>query len=200
VRARIFDPFFTTKAVGEGTGLGLAICHGIVKANGGEIAVESTVGHGTLFRVTLPPSLSVSVVEPQAARLPSHRVPAPHDEKMRVLVVDDDPLVGRAVKRTLGSHHHVTLATNGSQALDELLKSDPYDVILCDLMMPEMTGMALHAALVQRAPALAERMIFLTGGAFTSAAREFLDVVPNPRLEKPFDLRNLRAFVQGYRR
>jgi CheY-like chemotaxis protein len=100
------------------------------------------------------------------------------------------------VQRVLAPPHDVVTRTSAREALDALAADDGgWDVVLCDLMMPEMTGMDLHARLAADAPALAARFVFLTGGAFTERAREFLDRVPNPRLEKPFDPATLREVV-----
>jgi PAS domain S-box-containing protein len=188
---RIFDPFFTTKPVGggAGAGLGLSICHGIVSAMGGEIRVRSEVGRGSTFTVLLPPCRA-EAPKPEAAAA----VDAGPARPGRVLVVDDEPLVGRAVMRVLSPPHQVTVASNGVEAL-EALRASRYDAILCDLMMPVMTGMELHDQLAATDPAAAGRMIFLTGGAFTDAAREFLERVPNARVEKPFEPLALREAV-----
>ncbi len=193
VLPRIFDPFFTTKPVGVGTGLGLSICHGIVSGLGGEILVESTVGRGTTFKVLLdaaPPraEADVTATAPAAARAVAQRG--------RILVVDDEPLVARALLRILAPHHDVVTRTSAREALADVQGgSEPFDLLLCDLMMPDMTGMELHARVREVAPALADRIVFLTGGAFTPSAREFLARVPNPRIEKPFEPDALRALV-----
>lgn len=192
VLGRIFDPFFTTKAIGEGTGLGLSICHGIITALGGEIAVESEVGKGALFRVTLPAARLEPVPEVRS-RSPK---PAP-SRRGRVLVVDDDAAVAGALRRMLAAEHEVTVVTSGAEALANLRGGQHFDVILCDLMMPEMTGMDLYAELDNVSPELLDRMIFITGGAFSPTARQFLDEVPNQRFEKPFDIQNLRAAVRS---
>jgi CheY-like chemotaxis protein len=97
----------------------------------------------------------------------------------------------------LSDEHDVVTMTNASDALRRITAGDRFDVILCDLMMPVMTGMELHAALAAAHTDHAERMIFLTGGAFTPGAREFVDTVPNARLEKPFALQALRALVNS---
>ncbi|MEW5847266.1 MAG: response regulator [Myxococcota bacterium] len=114
----------------------------------------------------------------------------------QVLVVDDEPLMGRTVRRTLGAQHEVTCFTSARLALEELLSGKTYDVVVCDLMMPEMTGMDLYAALQRAAPAVVPRMIFLTGGAFTASAREFLARMPNLCIEKPFEPAQLKTAVQ----
>ncbi|BDG09416.1 MASE1 domain-containing protein [Anaeromyxobacter paludicola] len=186
VRNRIFEPFFTTKPVGSGTGLGLAICHGIVKACGGRIDVESVPGAGSLFRVALPAATAVPGPAPA-------RDAAPAAPRGRILVLDDDPLVGRVIGRILEGHHVVAL-TSPRDALERLAR-DTFDLVLCDLMMPEMTGMDFHAQLSQLRPALAETLVFITGGAFTPQAREFLERTPNQRIEKPFEPAALRGAV-----
>ena len=89
----------------------------------------------------------------------------------------------------------MTLASTAGDARERILSGEQYDVILCDLMMPQMTGMDLHGELLRLAPEQASRMVFLTGGAFTPDARAFLDGVPNQRIEKPFDTQHLRAIV-----
>ena len=110
----------------------------------------------------------------------------------------DDDLVGITLTRALRKEHDVTLTTNGKQALDLLVSGERFDVILCDLMMPVMTGMALYAELTARVPDAVSRIVFVTGGAFTSSAEAFLGRVKNERLEKPFDRKSLRDLVRKY--
>jgi signal transduction histidine kinase len=186
---RIFDPFFTTKPVGVGTGLGLSICQRIVSQVGGSIEVESEVGKGSVFRVLLPaaPEHGSSAAMPAAAPATSHRA--------RILVVDDEAALGRVLVRTLEDDHDVEAVTTGKEVLARIAAGQRFDVILSDLMMPEMTGMELHQELLARAPDQARRMIFLTGGAFTATARTFLDQVPNPKAEKPLQQKDLLALV-----
>jgi CheY-like chemotaxis protein len=115
----------------------------------------------------------------------------------RVLVVDDDLLVARAVKRSLRSHDVVALAS-GRDALARLEAGERFDVILCDLIMPDITGMDLHEALARLAPDQARRMVFVTGGAITTRARDFVATTRNEVVEKPFDVAKLRDVVQRH--
>lgn len=188
---RIFDAFFTTKPIGVGTGLGLSICHRIVTSVGGEIAVQSELGRGTAFRLLLPVATVAELVPSERPR-----VAAP-SRRGRILVVDDEPMICGAVRRMLASEHDVVAVARAQEALDRVAAGELFDVILCDLMMPHMTGMDLHAELARVAPEVAGRLVFMTGGAFTATAREFLDQVPNARLEKPFDLGSMRFVVQS---
>jgi CheY-like chemotaxis protein len=113
----------------------------------------------------------------------------------KVLVIDDEPMVARSLGRVLEPDHDVTIVLDAGDAHQRVLAGERFDVILCDLMMPKMTGMDLHAELLRAVPEQAAQMVFLTGGAFTQRARAFLDGVPNQRLPKPFDMQQLRALV-----
>jgi PAS domain S-box-containing protein len=115
--------------------------------------------------------------------------------RARILVVNDELLVGRILRRTLSVDHDVTLVRDGAEALTRIEGGERYDVIVCDLMMPFITGMEIHTQLLALAPDQAARMVFLSGGAFSPRVRAFLDQVPNPRLGKPFEMQALRAIV-----
>jgi PAS domain S-box-containing protein len=187
---RIFDPFFTTKPVGSGTGLGLSICHGIVQGLGGEIAVESTPGKGSLFRVLLPPG--EAAVEARSAE----PTKPPSGRWGRILVVDDDAMLRRAMNRMLGFRHSVRLAANAREALDALTADPNFDLVLCDVMMPDVSGIELFERIRARWPHLAPRVAFLTGAGFTPSVADFLASIENPRLTKPFNANALNEFVQ----
>jgi signal transduction histidine kinase len=188
VLEQLFQPFFTTKPIGVGTGLGLSICRGIVEELGGKIDVESQLGHGTTVRVLLPATKSSPALRQSS--------PVPHGlRRARVLVIDDEPALCQIVKRVLSPEHEVTTTGDARFALQLLASEADFDVVMCDLMMPEMSGMDFHAKLIETAPEFADRVIFLTGGAFSSRAAQFLEHVTNTRIDKPFDPGVLRQAV-----
>jgi two-component system, cell cycle sensor histidine kinase and response regulator CckA len=188
--ARIFDPFFTTKPIGIGTGLGLWICHSIITNLGGAIAVESQLGGGTTFRVCLPAAERI-------ADAPSEAVA--EDEAPwrsgRVLIVDDEDRVAAAVG-LMFEGCEVVIVSSGRSALDVISAGPPFDWIFCDLMMPEISGMDVYDEVCRTHPGVQDRIVFMTGGAFTARAREFLGSVSNPVLHKPFRLAELVDVVR----
>jgi PAS domain S-box-containing protein len=186
---RLFTPFFTTKPKGVGTGLGLVICQRIVTSLGGEISVESEPGVGTVFRVALLPAR-------EAVQAPVEAPPVQSAARRgKVLLVDDDPMIGSFVARKLHEEHDVRVFHSASEALECIAAGEAFDVILCDMMMPIISGVDFYERLRELRAEHAARVIFLTGGAFTVRAREFLERVGNLRLEKPFNLDSLRAVV-----
>jgi two-component system cell cycle sensor histidine kinase/response regulator CckA len=190
---RIFDPFFTTKPVGVGTGLGLSICHSIVASLGGEITVQSTVGEGTTFRMELPSrrfdSEPRSGQEPTSAEVLSRK-------RGKVLVVDDELAIANTMRDLLQTEHDVTAVASGSAALAVIEAGTEFDIVFCDLMMPHVSGMDLYEALRAKNPGFEEKVVFMTGGAFTAHAAEFLARVPNRRVEKPFALSTIEQLVR----
>jgi len=188
---RIFEPFFTTKPEGEGTGLGLAICHGIVAGLGGTLGVESEVGVGTVFRLVLP-----TAARAEPAPQPSDRSEE-RGAKGRILVVDDEPMILAAVQRMLSSEHEVEFATTAREAILRVMNGERFDAVVCDVMMPELTGVDLYAEFERLSAELASRVIFMSGGVFSSTAKAFLESVPNVRLEKPFDAPAIREAVRS---
>jgi CheY-like chemotaxis protein/two-component sensor histidine kinase len=190
--SRIFDPFFTTKN-GRGAGLGLSICQNVVRAMGGELAVHSRIAEGATFRVTLPAAVE-AVRRPPAV---STRIPAEGSRRCCILVIDDEPMMARAVRRLIGGEHEVAATSDPVDAVEQVRKGARYDAILCDLMMPMMSGMDVYDAIARVDAAQARRMVFMTGGAFTPRAVQFLEAVDNPRIEKPLEHAALRAILRS---
>jgi PAS domain S-box-containing protein len=190
--SRIFEPFFTTRALSGGSGLGLSICHGIIKGMGGEIVVESRAGRGSTFRVRLPPATSDhSPIAPAAADT---------GRRGRLLVVDDEPMLLAAMKRMLRMHHDVVVCDSVAAALLLLETDAVFDLVLCDLNMPGLTGVDLYERVAAGLPALAERIVMITSGALTERGQRFLDSVNGPWLEKPISPEELIHFVQSFLR
>jgi CheY-like chemotaxis protein/anti-sigma regulatory factor (Ser/Thr protein kinase) len=190
--ARIFEPFFTTKALGVGTGLGLAICKNIVTQFGGEIRVESEVGKGARFVIRLPASRAAA----DPARASSGTSPlAPAAIRGRLLIIDDEASIRRMLQVLLGQDHEIVVAASGLAAKAVLEQDRAFDVVLCDLIMPELTGMELHEWLAACDPAAAARMVFFSGGAFTPGASDYLARVPITIIDKPADAAALRTLV-----
>ena len=196
IQGQIFDPFFTTKPIGKGTGLGLSICHGIVRAIGGEIGFTSEPGAGATFRVALPPALAPNRVLDVQVAVPAAGQPAKATRATRVLIIDDEVVFANALRRLLARDRHaITIVNDAKEAVARALAGERFDAILCDLMMPSMSGMEAHAQMMAIAPEQAGRMIFLTGGAFSPSAKEFLARIQNPWFDKPCDLEALRAAI-----
>src|SRR6185295_3132237 len=114
----------------------------------------------------------------------------------RVLVVDDEAAVGRTIQRLLGDRHEVVVVTSGMQAIELLEAGDDFDVILCDMSMPDVTGMDVYSRCSATRSELAPRFVFMTGGSFHPRTREFLETSSNARIDKPFDLNVLRSLVR----
>ncbi|MBA2539303.1 MAG: response regulator, partial [Deltaproteobacteria bacterium] len=182
LRARIFEPFVTTKEVGEGTGLGLFVCRNLVTALGGTIDVHHRPGGGALFRVMLPIQHAAPLTTPEP---PAPLPPTP----IKILVIDDDPLVLRALVGKLAEIPSYTVASaeDSRRALD-LLQNETFDLIYCDLMMRGMTGMALERTLREQGSSNADRLVFMTGGAFTPEAQAFVRANTARVVDKPLDI------------
>lgn len=121
----------------------------------------------------------------------------PETARARVLVVDDEENLRASLGQILAYDFDVTVCASGREVLALLDAGRRFDAVLCDLMMPGMSGAALYDAIAAAAPEQLPSVVFLTGGAYTPAARAFMDRVPNPRLEKPFDVAELRAVLRA---
>ncbi len=191
LQARIFEPFFTTKPPGVGTGLGLPFCKGIIEGHGGSISVVSQPGQGTVFRVELPAEAAPMTVT--AAPVPTALPPV---KGRAILVIDDEPGITSALTYLLRRDGHaVETAANGRLALEKL-QARTYDLILCDLRMPELDGPGFYRELERRAPHLLRRIIFLTGDTLSAETQEFLEGIGASRLHKPFRATEVRQAVQ----
>jgi CheY-like chemotaxis protein len=176
---RLLERFFITRETASATGLGLAISRGIIAEHRGRMEVQARAEGGRLFRIVLPAEVAVSEQPPAI-----ETGPAPG--ALRVMVIDDDPPVLAAIERMLRRKHAVIAVGSGGLALRRLADDRGFDAILCDVMMPEMTGMDFYAALAKVDRRLAARIVFMTGGAFAPEARAFLDGVTNRTIAKPF--------------
>ncbi|MDQ3032340.1 MAG: ATP-binding protein [Myxococcota bacterium] len=183
--ARIFDPFFTTKEVGVGTGLGLSITRELVRRAGGEIFVESEPGFGSCFRVVLPrPARVESRPRPLSAAPPGHG-------RLRVLIVDDDEMLLRAITNSLAEDFECTSVASGKAALELVQKAERFDVLLSDVVMPGMDGLRLYQQLADIDPALAERTVFFSGGLRSQTLEHAIVGTGRPLIAKPISMRDL---------
>ncbi len=190
--ARLFDPFFTTRAPGKGTGLGLSICHSIVTSFGGRIEVESVLGAGSAFTVVLP----AAGATPEPAPPPPPRPSSPPRRRQRLLLVEDERNMRTVLQALLSSRYDVVTAATGREGRDVLTADGAWDLVLCDLLMPEVTGMDLYDWIERNRPALRERVVFMTGGAFTERASRVLDASPGRWIEKPFEFDALADLLE----
>jgi two-component system NtrC family sensor kinase len=191
IQTRIFEPFFTTKPLGVGTGLGLSLCRGIIEAHGGIIRVQSRPGHGASFLVALP--VEAAPMSVPAPSTPSEIVPR-HGKS--ILVVDDEAGIRSALAHLLRRDgHRVETAANGRLALIQI-QEKAFDLILCDLRMPQLDGPGLYRELEARQPHLLRHMIFLTGDTLSAETKKFLDGIDTPRLTKPFTVAEARRVVE----
>jgi CheY-like chemotaxis protein len=197
--ARVSEPYFTTRARSGGLGLGLFVTRGIIDAHGGRLEFDSTPGGGTTAVVTLP-----AVAAPAASRdaVGGERLPQAAgplfelvDSPGRILLVDDEPIVVRMLSAALGRFWDVTTAASAREGLD-LIDRHVFDAVVCDLMMPGMSGIEMADAVAQGHPRLRERMLFLTGGAVGSAAEAFLARPDVRHLTKPVKLPELNAALR----
>lgn len=181
---RIFDPFFSTKQVGEGTGLGLSICFGIISEHKGRIWVENAPTGGAVFHIELPIEKPFTVVSsnPVSVALTS----TPLSDPLRILAVDDEPPLLNLLRLIFTRHgHKIETAPDGKTALQKL-ESQTYDLIICDVLMPDILGPELYQQAIEKFPQLSDRFLFITGNVVDMDTRIFLEKSGLPWLSKPF--------------
>jgi signal transduction histidine kinase len=194
LQARVFDPFFTTKGRAKGTGIGLTVARSIVQEHDGRIELTSRPGVGTTFRVFLPahaPAAQSGPAEDDALAGGADEGEADEDlagpaGPRRVLIVDDDALVLTSMVRMLSPDYTVQSTSNPREALELVASGPAFDAIVCDVMMPQMTGMQLAAQLDRVQPGTSSRMVFVTGAVLDPDVHAFRQSSDNIWLEKPF--------------
>ena len=215
---RVFDPFFTTREVGQGTGLGLSVCYGIVREHGGQITAKNGAVGGAIFTIELPVMAESFVAVSAAALSPSPNVDLGHDapvpapsyarastppaaepehakRRRKALVVDDEESNAALVRRVLaGAGYDVESTTLSRRAL-VMIERTPYDAVIADVKMPELSGQELYGRVCQIRPEMARRFIFITGDIDGQDTREFLDETQCSYFMKPFNLERLTAAV-----
>lgn len=189
IRSRIFDPLFTTKPVGGGTGMGLTLCHRIVEAHCGTIRLERASSQGTVFKLSFPRVSSHGEswqdISPAAGKVTG----------LRVLILDDEEDVSETLADILTTDGHtVEVSCSGFAAL-ERVKQRSFDVILCDIRMPELDGPGFYRALADARPAMLRALAFMTGDTLTPKVKAFLESTERPYMEKPIAPAALRELV-----
>lgn len=190
LRNRIFEPLFTTKELGIGTGIGLALCHRIVETHNGEIALKSSPGDGAIFSIELPIEDRHAQTQGQVAS--SEKV----SRKLKVLIIDDELEVADLIEDILSAdRHHCAIANSGIEAL-EAIENARFDVIICDLRMPGLSGQELYGKISEKFPEYRNAIGFITGDTLSQKSRNFLRKVKRPFIEKPVTTEEVRELVK----
>jgi nitrogen-specific signal transduction histidine kinase len=194
VLSNVFEPFFSAQDESGDTRVGLPFCRAVVSAMGGELVAESDATTGTTFRVTLPVGDLES--EPPSADAISIR-PGPRSDRPTVLVVDDDPSIGGALSVALEDFCEVTFIASALEARDRLISGERYDVVFCDMLMPDLDGEALWEVLHRVRPEQAARFVFMTAAGAHPKVADFFHRTGAKRLDKPFRLHDVQRAVQS---
>jgi CheY-like chemotaxis protein len=195
---RVFEPFSGEMSRG-GTGLELSVARRIVENHGGTIAVENGPSQGSAITVTLPAEPAEAPVPSRPSAAPPAKgappggraAPSPAARRLRLLLVDDDARLLQAYRRWLSRRYDVETAPGAEAALAALERSPSFDAVLCDVMMPGVSGVELYASIVERWPAVASRVVYVTGGAFGGDTLDAVERSGRPVLYKPFDVHDL---------
>jgi len=192
VREQIFTPGFTTKAHAGGLGLGLSACQRIADEHAGRLEVKRLPEGGSCFELILPFDTGLTVIERRRESRPISETPL---KRSRLLIIDDDAMVLSALRRRLHRRYDVVTVLGGVEALARLSEDPGFDSIICDLMMPEVDGKSFYDAIEKEHPELADRIVFMSGGAFTPRLRKFAAAVSNPVLQKPVSREDLEGML-----
>ena len=196
-RARIFTPGFTTKAHDGGMGLGLTLCKRVAEEHGGRVVVHDLPDRGTRFELIVPVNTGLKPVERPRESRPISEAPT---TRARILIVDDDAMVLSALRRRLRRRYDIVTVLGGVEALARLEEDPDFDAVICDLMMPEVDGKSFYESTQKLYPDLADRIIFMSGGAFTPRLRKFAASVSNPVLQKPVTREHLESMLSAIRK
>jgi len=194
-RDRIFTPGFTTKAHEGGMGLGLTACTRVAKEHGGRLEVHHLPDRGTRFELIFPVDTGLPTIERRRESRPVSEAPL---QRARLLIVDDDAMVLSALRRRLRRRFDTVTVLGGVEALAHLSEDPDFDSIVCDLMMPEVDGKSFYDAIKKDHPHLSDRIVFMSGGAFTPRLRRFAAAVPNPVLQKPVSREDLESMLSRH--
>ena len=188
---RVFEPFYTTKEPGEGTGLGLSLSRSIILEHNGRMTVESEPGRGAMFIIDLP---VYNTLPPEGgARVSASAEKAPPKKQLRILVVDDESSVRYVLERVLKHlNYSVDTIADAKTALEKIAAGENYDVILTDIRMPGMNGIEMYSYILEKAPSMANKTIFVTGDVMGTDVREFLVRYNLPYLSKPFHVKAVK--------
>lgn len=189
---RVFDPFFTTKPPGVGTGLGLSISRSLAQALGGQLSLLHSGPTGTSFALDLQRS------NEDAAEAARQKLGVSAGPPMRVLVIDDEPALLASITRILGRTHTVTTEVDARRAVQRLEAGEQFELVLCDVVMPHLSGPEVLERIEEVAPHLASRVVLMSGGALEERLRVRLSQLPNPQLEKPFSSDQLRSLAARF--
>ena len=188
----IFEPDYSSWSDATTAGLGLFVVRQVVDDAGGHIRIESTVGQGSEFTLVLPVAEGTEAPPTEEHRNFNRRC---GQATPRVLVVDDDAGMGRAIRRILEPHCRIVFVDSGEKAIAQLEHDSNFDLVLCDVVMPGLNGFDLHDWIMKNNPRLARCFLFMTGGVFTAAAKERLRRKAVMLIEKPFSPTGLRETI-----
>ena len=190
--ARIFTPGFTTKAHEGGMGVGLSLCKRVAEEHGGRVEAHRLPEQGTRFELIIPTDTGLQPIERKRESRPISEAPV---TRSRILIIDDDAMVLSALRRRLRRRYETVTVLGGVEALARLAEDSDFDAIICDLMMPEVDGKSFYDTIQQRHPELVDRVVFMSGGAFTPRLRRFAASVSNPVLQKPVTREHLESML-----